>query len=358
MIGCSVCKTPYPNNSIPYICPHCGGLYDYSDPPPFNTELIEPDLPGFWRYKQAFGLPADAPIVSLGEGNTPLVWAEAFGKQVGFKLETLNPTGSFKDRGTALLVSFLRSRGVTSAVEDSSGNAGASFAAYAARAGISAQIFVPAYAAGPKREQIAYYGAQVTPISGPRSKATEAVLEAIAEGEIYASHAYMPHGIPGLATLAYELYEQLGQAPGTVILPIGHGTLLLGLARGFTALRKADLIDRQPVLVGVQAAVCAPLWAEIHGESPEIGEGETLAEGVRIARPHRREALLEAVRASEGTFLAVEEDRIIPGRDSLAHAGLYVELTSALVWDGLRQIVGQVPEPIVAILTGSGLKDG
>lgn len=358
MIACSACKTPYPNDHIPHICPHCGGIYDFSAPLTFNTETTEPDLPGIWRYKHTFGLPPDAPIVSLGEGNTPLVWAEAFGQQVAFKLETLNPTGSFKDRGTALLVSFLRSRGVTSAVEDSSGNAGASFSAYAARAGISAQVFIPAYASGPKREQIAHYGAQVTPIPGPRSKATEAVLEAVAQGQVYASHAYMPHGIPGLATIAYELHAQLGQSPGTVIIPTGHGTLLLGVARGFAALRRAGLIARQPVLVGVQAMACPPLWAEFHGKSIEVEEGETLAEGVRIRQSHRREALLSVVNASGGTFLAVEEDRITPGRDCLARAGLYVELTSALVWDGLRQIAGHVPEPIVAILTGSGLKDG
>ncbi|MBS1249112.1 MAG: Threonine synthase [Chloroflexi bacterium] len=357
-ITCIQCHQPYPKDHIPHVCPHCGGIFDFDAHPPFDPARVEPDLPGYWPYRHSFGLPEKAPIISLGEGNTPLVWGEAFGYEVGFKLENLNPTGSFKDRGTALLVSFLRSRGVSSAVEDSSGNAGASFAAYAARAGIEAQIFVPAYAAGPKREQIAHYGARVTPIPGPRIRATEAVLEEAAQGQVYASHAYLPHGIAGMATVAYELHAQLGQPPGTVILPVGHGTLLLGLACGFAALEAADLITQQPVLVGVQAKACAPLWAEMQGKSGYVGEGETRAGGVRIRHPHRRDALLEVVGASGGTFLAAEEGQLLPGRDALARMGFYVELTSALVWDGLRQIAGQVPEPIVAVLTGSGLKDG
>lgn len=357
MIACVNCQRPYPTDHIPHLCPHCGGIYEFSAPPTFDPQKIDPNLPGYWRYRHTFGLPLDAPIVSLGEGETPLVWAEIFGSRVGFKMETLNPTGSFKDRGTAVLVSFLRARGVTEAIEDSSGNAGASFAAYSARAGISAKIFVPAYASGPKTKQIARHGAHVTPIPGPRIKATEAVLAEAAQGQIYASHAYMPHGLLGMATVAYELFDQLERAPGTVILPVGHGTLLLGLSLGFAALEQAGLIPQQPVFVGVQAAACAPLWEDFHGKTIEDAKRETVAGGARIRQPHRRKALLRVVRACGGTFLAVEENRLASGRDALAQAGFYVELTSALVWDGLRQIVGQTPEPIVAILTGSGLKD-
>ena len=135
--------------------------------------------PGIWRYRHTFtGLPADFPAVSLGEGSTPLLWAEAFGRQVAFKCEYLNPTGSFKDRGTTVITTFLKSRGVTAAVEDSSGNAGASFAAYAARAGIKAGIYVPAAASGPKRQQIEFYGAELHPIEGTRSDVTTALESA------------------------------------------------------------------------------------------------------------------------------------------------------------------------------------
>jgi threonine synthase len=154
---------------VPYKCPHCGGIFDYGEPVSYDPAPVESSQPGVWRYRRSFGLPPEVEPVSLGEGGTPLVWAEAFGMPVAFKCEFQNPSGSFKDRGSAVIAGFLKSRGVTAAVEDSSGNAGASFAAYAARAGIQARIFVPDSASGPKKRQIEAYGAQVVRIMGPRS---------------------------------------------------------------------------------------------------------------------------------------------------------------------------------------------
>ena len=359
MITCTNCRRPYPDTGIHYKCPTCGGIFDLPDLPLFDLTHIEPTLPGLWRYRHTFGLPENSPITSLGEGNTPLVWSETFGKQVAFKLESLNPTGSHKDRGIAVLVSYLSSQGITEAVEDSSGNAGASFAAYAARANIQARIFIPDYASGPKRNQIAAYGAQLIRILGRRSDVAEAVRRVADAGAIYASHAYLPHLLPGFATLAYELVEQLGKAPGTVILPVGHGILLLGVARGFANLHRAGLISRPPYLVGVQALSCAPLWAVYNHGQAGLGwvtEGETVAEGVRVSLPIRGDAVLSAIRASQGTMLAIPEESILPGRNELAQRGFYVEPTSAIVWDALNQIIEQAPEPIVVILTGSGLK--
>jgi threonine synthase len=338
----------------------CGGIYEISCQEDFSLDQIQDDLPGIWRFQHSFCLPADAPAVSLGEGNTPLIWAEAFGQNVAFKLEFLNPTGSFKDRGTSPLISFLLARGITEAVEDSSGNAGASFAAYASAAGISAKIFVPAHASGPKQAQIAAYGAEVILVPGSRSKTAEVVMRIAQEGVVYASHVYMPHDVLGYATIAYELFEQLGGVPGTVVAPAGQGSLLLGIGRGFDALRRADLISRVPVLVGVQAAACAPLWTAFNQGStirPDaIDEKETLAEGVRARNPVRGKIILELVRSTGGRFVVVEEQNILPGRDQLAYRGLFVEPTSAIVWNGLSQIIEEVPEPIVVILTGSGLK--
>src|SRR4030067_761598 len=142
-IHCINCHMQYPGGEIPYRCPRCGGLFDFEASWVYDPSQVDPGQPGIWRYRHAFGLPDDAPVVSLGEGNTPLILAQAFGHSVAFKCEYLNPSGSFKDRGSAPLVSFIRSRGIESAVEDSSGNAGASFAAYAARAGLKAQGYIP-----------------------------------------------------------------------------------------------------------------------------------------------------------------------------------------------------------------------
>jgi threonine synthase len=358
MIQCIDCQQPYPDDSIPYLCTACGGIYDFVEYPKYNPNEVDDSL-GIWRYRHTFGLPEDAPIVTLGEGDTPLVSTSFQDRDVYLKLEYLNPTHSFKDRGTAVMVSFLRSRRVGEAVDDSSGNAGSSFAAYAIRAGVKARVFLPAYASGPKRDQISAYGAEVIAIDGPRSKASDAVREAARRGSVYASHALLPHGLPGYTTTAFELINQLGTVPGTVILPVGQGNLLLAMGRGFQTLFASGLIQQVPRLFGVQAQACAPLWTAFHyGKKglDEIHEGETIAEGIRIRHPYRIDALLDVVKDSNGGFTSVREEDILPGQRELAHRGFFVEPTSAIVWPALTQVVDQVPGPIVLVLTGSGLK--
>jgi len=342
-------------------------LFDFSRPLAFDPALADSSRRGVFRFSstlrrgsaQAFGADSVSDSFSLGEGNTPLVWAEAFGRQVAFKCEYQNPTGSFKDRGSATLIAFLKSRGVTEAVEDSSGNAGASFAAYAARAGIKARVFVPESASGPKRKQIESYGAELVPVLGPRAKASQAAEEAATQGTVYASHAYLPFNLPGYATIAYEIREQLGRAPGAVIVPAGQGGLLLGAWRGFEALNQAGAEKETPMMVGVQAEACSPLVSQksnVEGAALSQSKGQTLAEGVKVANPLRKNAVQEAVEKSGGTWVAVAEKDILPGRDALAKRGFYVEPTSALVWKALEETIAFLPDPLVVILTGSGLK--
>jgi threonine synthase len=249
--------------------------------------------------------------------------------------------------------------GVEEAVEDSSGNAGASFAAYASRAGIRAKVFVPSYASGPKQAQIQSYGAEIARVPGPRSKAAEAVRRVADAGVVYASHVYLPHGITGMATIAFEIVEQLGRQPGAVILPVGHGSLLLGLHRGFMAMVEVGEIDAIPPLVGVQVRACAPLWtAYTKGAmQPEsVKEGDTIAEGIRIVQPPRAEAVLNALGESGGRLVTVDEDSIREGRNTLTKRGLYVEVTSAVVWPALLMTLRDLKDPVVVILTGSGYK--
>jgi threonine synthase len=281
------------------------------------------------------------------------------GRPIYFKCEHLNPTGSFKDRGTAVLVSALKYLGIQSAVEDSSGNAGASFAAYAAHANLTAKIYIPDYASGPKRDQLAAYGAEIIPIIGPRSAATEAVLDAVDAGAIYASHAYLPHGIAGMATVAFETVQQLGEVPGSIITPVGQGSMLLGLAYGFQSMMQAGRIDAMPQLIAVQATACAPIWADFESSEADkqhIVEGETIAEGIRILNPLRRDGVIAAIRKSEGVAVAVEEEEILSGWKELGRLGFYVEPTSAVVWSGLMRSWDQLRDPVVIILTGTGLK--
>ena len=299
MVRCSNCGRIYPESNIVYRCPVCRGVYGISELPLFDANRVEANLPGIWKYKHTFGMSVNQKIVSLGEGNTPLVLGEVSGREVAFKCEYLNPTGSFKDRGTSILVSFLCSRGVSDALEDLSGNAGASLAAYAARAGISVKVYVPDSASGPKRKQIEMYGAEVVRILGPRSNATEAVLRAVDKGCVYASHAYLPYNLLGYATLAYELVNQLGRAPGTVILPVGQGGLFLGLACGFKNLIASGVIEQMPKLVGVQALACAPLWTLYSYGAAGFGiagEMDTLAEGIKVRFPVRGDDVMRVLR--------------------------------------------------------------
>ncbi len=350
---CLGCGQPYPASGAPYRCPSCGGLYDDPNLPELAT--VDPAQPGIWRYLA--GIETKLPPVSLGEGNTPLIPAGLPGRQIYFKCEYNNPTGSFKDRGSAVITAVLKERGVTEAVEDSSGNAGASFAAYAARAGLQARIFVPEQTSGPKRDQIEMFGAELVTIPGPRQRSAEAAIHAAEAGAVYASHAYLPFNLAGYATCAYEIVEQLGLDPGAVILPAGQGGLLLGIGRGFQALLQAGKVKNLPRLVGVQAAACAPLFAMWENKPTDhLVFGKTLAEGVQNVHPLRADAVLAAVKSSGGCMVSVEEAGILSGRDALARLGFYVEPTSALVWSALEQKLADLPDPVVVILTGSGYK--
>lgn len=356
-LRCTNCGRLSPDSGHPYRCPVCHGHYDLAEP----LRYVPPasGCSGLERYRGSIPLPHEAQLPTLGEGGTPLVPVEIDGRRVYFKCEQLNPSGSFKDRGSVVLMAALLAAGVSRAIEDSSGNAGASLAAYAARAGLELRVFVPDYASGPKRTQIAAYGAELVRILGPRSETAKAALRAAEAGAVYASHVYLPIGLAGMATVAYELVEQLDGPPGAVVLPVGHGTLLLGLFRGFSAMREAGAVERIPQLIGVQARACAPLWAVAEAGAAGLGwvrEGETQAEGIRIQQPLRGDAVLQAVTQSGGRMLAVEEAEITAGRLALASRGLWVEPTSAVVWPALQQVLPELPDPVALVLTGSGFK--
>ncbi|NDJ33845.1 MAG: pyridoxal-phosphate dependent enzyme [Chloroflexi bacterium] len=332
-----------------------GQPYDLAGLPAFDASRIVLTNHTIWRYGP-FIAPADIQPVTLGEGWTPLIRLPGEQERVFLKLEGLNPTGSFKDRGASVLVSVLAAEGARGVHDDSSGNAGAALAAYSAAAGLNARLYVPAYASPAKLNQISLYGAALHPVEGPRSAATQA---AVAEQETaYASHAHHPFIIAANRTIAYEIWEQLGRnAPDVVVMPVGHGTQLLGVARGFNALRDAGLIERVPRLIGVQAEACAPLYARLHGESG-AGEGQTLAEGIRIINPVRGDAVVRAAVDSGGTIITVSEDAIVSGLRALAQRGIFGEPTCAVVWpayEALRPTLSPGSTVILSI-TGNGLK--
>lgn len=358
-LRCWRCQRGWPFDPTRWRCP-CGGVLGIVGGPSFDPVRVDEDQYTLWRYREALPLPEGAAPVTLGEGWAPLVDAEWYGRSVRFKVESLNPTGSFKDRGAALLVTALKAARVSDVVEDSSGNAGAALAAYAARGGLVARVFVPAHASPAKQAQIAIYGAEIVAVPGPRGEASRAVLEAVDEGAVYASHVYSPLYAHGMKTIAFELWEQCGWCvPSSVVLPVGHGGLLLGLHRGFRELLGARVIERMPSLLGVQAAACAPLaraWESGASEVEPAQEGDTVAGGVRIAAPPWGRQVLVAVRESRGAIVAVSDEETLSAQRRLARKGLYVEPTSALPVAALGTLGARLGDCPVVVLTGNGLK--
>jgi len=355
---CTACGATQPIDGRVWRC-GCGGLLDLPDiaPRPFVVDGSQWSL---WRYRAALASFPTSDIwkaVSLGEGMTPLVPEPP---DQYLKVDFLMPTLSFKDRGSAVLVAKAAEMGVARLVADSSGNAGTSIAAYAARAGIAAEVFVPAATSPAKVAQLRAHGATVRQVGGSRRDAAdEAMARVEASGDFYASHVYNPLFHQGTKTFAYEIWEQLGgQAPGTVVVPAGNGTLLLGAARGFAELVAAGAAVRVPRLIAVQAARCAPAAAAWRGAAPTASWGSSVAEGIAIAHPGRLAQMLAAVEGSGGAFVTVDDAEILDGRRVLAGRGLGVEPTAAVAWAAWRSWPGaaQAPRPVVVALTGAGLK--
>jgi threonine synthase len=324
-------------------------------------EIVGSDA-SLWRYKSALAL-GHKPHVSLGEGWTPLVERNWEGVPVRFKLESQMPTGSFKDRGTAVMLNHLLEVGIGAIHEDSSGNAGSSIATYAAAAGIPCRIYVPSTAPRGKVVQIAASGAEIRVIPGTRQAVTEAALAAVATS-FYASHNWQPFFIEGTKTLAYELWEQLGfRVPDNILVPTGYGSNILGLERGFDELAAKGEITRGPRLFAVQAANCAALavsWAAGAEGYVPFTPGTTVADGIATVKPVRTLEVLRALRRSGGGVVAVPEAEIAPALGALGRLGLFVEPTAATAGAALSQLLNagtiRSDETTVVVLTGHGLK--
>ena len=308
-------------------------------------------------------------LVSMGEGGIPCVELAATGCLLGLnqlfaKLEFLNPTGSFKDRGTAIMMSAAREHGVTEVVEDSSGNAGASVSAYAARAGIRAHVFAPADAPQAKLQQIRVYGAETHLVVGSREATTEAALSYQKAGElVYASHNMSPYFIEGTKTFAYELLEDLPTPPRHIVMPVGNGSLFIGAWKGFQELLDTGAIAEVPRFHCVQATAVMPVVAAHTGRSWSPQQASrTVAGGIAVADPPRLKQTLRVLSTTDGVALAVEDEATLRWQRLLAEAeGIYAEPTSAAAFAGLEALVkrGEIgaEETVVVPITGFGLKD-
>ncbi|MFH5800314.1 pyridoxal-phosphate dependent enzyme [Haladaptatus sp. CMAA 1911] len=372
ILSCPACGNEYaPGTDEPWRC-DCGHPLDFTEqpipdgPPPDFTDIDTRD--GLWAF-DAF-LPVRR-VASLGEGFTPLVDANGWDAQ--FKLDCVFPSGSFKDRGATTTLSRAAELGVETVLEDSSGNAGAAIAQYAARAGIDAEIYVPADAKASKLKAIECAGATPVRVEGSRQDVTDACIEAVENGDgWYASHAWNPAFFAGTMTFALELAAQRDwNVPDAIVTPLGHGTLFLGAYRGFRALLDAGWTDSMPRLLGVQAEGVSPIANGLHADSEgedgaderfgdHAAERNDVADGIQITHPVRCDGILDAIEATDGDAIALDAGATQTALDKLHRTGFYVEPTSAVAVAGLtayrdRGILADDADVVVP-LTGSGLK--
>jgi threonine synthase len=361
-VQCSECGTTAVLAPEHWRC-SCGGAWEPIQQTWFDPDRICSGDNTVWRYTEFYNLGFSEPVVRMGTGWTPLLSMEYGGRQIHVKLEYVSPTGSFKDRGTEVMINILKIQGAVRLADDSSGNAGASVAAFAARAGIEAEIFVPAYASDAKKAQIGVYGAKVHEIPGSRDKAKSAAVDRVAAGVTYASHAYHPGFLLGQQSLAWELWEQLARrAPDWYVVPIGQGVHLLGVWLGFKRLQRAGLVERIPRLIGVQPALLAPVCQALEQGLESIPEtipsGSSIAEGLAISKPVRGSRLLQAIRDTRGSCITVTEAAILEAQQRLARSGFYIEPTSAAAFAALPTVLqwSSLNDLVIVPMTGSGLK--
>ena len=310
-------------------CSKCGG--------PFDIEID-------FEYSQntAKNFPYINKLITLGEGKTPIIKKG----DVWFKLDFLNPTGSYKDRGSVTLISYLAEKGIKRISEDSSGNAGASIAAYSAAAGIEAFIFVPENAKGNKLKQIEAYEARVIKVSGSREDVAKAAENS---GYYYASHVLQPQFRDGIRTLAYEIMESFKKVK-YIFLPVSAGTLLLGVYKGLKHLLDSGIIDEIPNIVAVQTEQVMPLCAKLKNINYKPPEKITsIADALVSTKPVLLDQMIKVV----NECIVVNDNEIISAWKKLARMGLLVEYSSATVYAAYEKF--KVNDAVL-VLTGSGLK--
>ena len=360
-VKCSHCGKEVTLTPQAYKC-FCGGAWELFEKNEFDPNLIDKNCYSIFRYKKFLGLDFNEPVVDLGAGWTPIVKKNVFGSEVLLKVDFLTPSGSYKDRGTCVIINILAHQGVKMIVDDSSGNAGAAMSAYANAAGMSVDIFVPADCSPAKKAQIAVYGSTIHLVEGERICATEAAVAMVDDEHVYASHAYHPGFILGQQTVAWELWEQLsGRLPDAIIIPVAQGGNFLGIWYGFRRLLHAGIIQKIPKLIAVQSAnVCPIVNAFGSGEKTvkAVKPAYTIAEGVAVTNPVRGERILQALYETGGFAVAVNDHDVFEAQKELAKKGIWIEVTSATAIAALVEARGKLrnDETIMISLTSSGLK--
>ncbi len=378
-IVCTECGQEWSHGFRQY-CPACGGVlvvdchYDRVPRHLWEAALNQP-TEGLWQYKALLPVEDEKHIVSLREGGTPLLKLEHLARECGAaaifaKDETRNPTGSFKDRPTSVGMSKAVELGAEMFVIASSGNGGASVAAYAAKAGKRSFIFVPENTPISKVSQAVTYGGQVVRVRGNYSNSYNLAVE-VSKAHNCAnltSTFQNPYTLEGDKTVSFELYSQLqGQVPDFIIVPIGAGPLLYGIYKGYVELQRLGLVEKTPAMIGVQAENCSPIVQAFERGSLTVQGGQTgptIASAIAdplVGYEQDGTITLKAIYESGGLAVSVNDREVVDAVLKLGRTeGLYVEPASAAAWAAyvklLRAQKIRKDQTAVLMLTGSGLK--
>ncbi len=373
---CVTCGAEYGFADVHYVCPACGPVgaldvvYDYDRIPAARPECGARSM---W-YRQLAPLSPGAEVPQLSIGGTPLYDAPRIAallglRQVWVKDDGRNPTASFKDRASAMVVAHALELGISTVATASTGNAAAALAGVcAATPGVDATIFVPASAPVAKIAQLLVYGARVLLVEGTYDDAFDLCWDVCEEfGWYNRSTGINPFTTEGKKTVSFELAEQLNwQVPDAVVVSVGDGSIIGSVHKGFVDMQAMGWIDRIPRLIGVQAEGSSPLvdaWREGRSaQDMQPVDAHTIADSISSGLPRDRAKALRAVRATDGAFVRVTDEQIVAAIPELARgSGVFAEPAGAAAYAGLKQALadGLIPaEASVALLvTGSGLKD-
>ena len=358
---CMNCEKEYAPEPLLVRC-DCGSALWVKPEKNFSkSDLITDDFT-MWRYANAYALDKEFIEITFNETITPLASAKIGHVNILAKMDSLMPTGSFKDRGAAMVVNYLNSQGIRSISEDSSGNGGSAYAGYAAKGNFDCNIFVPVGTSLGKTVQTRVYGARCFEIEGSREDVANVAMNSKATHDsYYVGHNWHPLFIEGIKSIAYEIWEQCGyKAPDNFVTPAGNGSLLAGAYLGFMELLRGGAIDKIPRLFGIQTDGIQPFVQAFNNEDIRISSTDTLAEGIKIQRSSRLKEIVEFVRQSDGSFISVNESEIKEALHMMGKQGFFIEPTSATAFAGIKTLIdtdqimeGQVT---VGVITGNGLK--
>jgi threonine synthase len=371
-LECIKCGARYGPEEVIYTCKKCDGLldvvYDYS-----QISLTREDLQGplsVWKYKAL--LPISREPVTLKEGGTPVYHLKSIGAQTGMKEayakhEGMNPSGSFKDRGMTVGVTKALELGMKSVACASTGNTSASLAVYGARAGVPVIVLLPqGKVALGKVAQALMHGAKVISINGNFDDALRLVRQLCIANGIYLLNSINPYRLEGQKTIGFEIVDFFGwEVPDRIILPVGNAGNITAVFKGLNELKKLGIIDRIPMMTGIQAEGSAPIANAIKSGAQAItveDHPETVATAIRIGDPVNAVKALHAIRASGGTAETVTDEEILSAQKMLAmKEGIGVEPASAASVAGLIKLrkmgVVKKDERVVCVVTGHLLKD-